>query len=242
MVKFDHNCVIVALDFDSESDALDLLECLNPKWCRVKVGKELFTRTGPAFVRRIIESGFDVFLDLKYHDIPNTVAGACSAAAELGCWMVNVHASGGREMMLAAAERLAHYQSRPLLVAVTVLTSLDYASIVEVGYKSAPAKVGLQLASLTQQCGLDGVVCSAHEVESIKRQSGPKFLAVTPGIRTNDSRSDDQRRVASPVGALKAGADFLVIGRPITQAANGGIALKEIYAEIAASHALGVQR
>ncbi|HCU89193.1 MAG TPA: orotidine-5'-phosphate decarboxylase [Gammaproteobacteria bacterium] len=242
MGKFDRNCVIVALDFASESDALSLLECLDPKWCRIKIGKELFTRTGPAFVRRVIESGFDVFLDLKYHDIPNTVAGACSAAAELGCWMVNVHASGGREMMVAAADRLAHYQSRPLLVAVTVLTSLDYTSLIEVGYKSVPAKVGLQLAALTQQCGLDGVVCSVHEVESIKRQSGPEFLTVTPGIRPNDGCRDDQRRVATPAEALKAGADFLVVGRPVTRAANGGIALKEIYAEIAASQALGVPR
>ena len=237
MTEPDRNCVIVALDFATERDARQLLERLDPKRCRVKVGKELFTRAGPAFVRGIIDSGFDVFLDLKFHDIPNTVAGACSAAADIGCWMVNVHASGGREMMLAAAERLAHYQSRPLLVAVTVLTSMDHASILEIGYRSTPDKLVLQLAELTQRCGLDGVVCSAHEIKSIKRHCGSAFMTITPGIRLKGSADDDQRRIATPAGALEAGADFLVIGRPITRAADGAVALKEIYAEISAAHA-----
>ncbi len=237
MTEPDRNCVIVALDFATEHDAWHLLEQLDPRRCRVKVGKELFTRAGPAFVRRVVDFGFDVFLDLKFHDIPNTVSGACSAAADLGCWMVNVHASGGREMMSAAAERLAHYQSRPLLVAVTVLTSMDHASVLEVGYGAAPDKLVPQLATLAQGCGLDGVVCSAHEIETIRQQCGSTFVAVTPGIRPQGSADHDQRRVATPAGALSAGADFLVIGRPITRAADCVAALDAIYVEISATQA-----
>lgn len=239
MTDLERNCVIVALDFATEKDAWQMLEHLDPERCRVKLGKELFTRAGPALVRRIVESGFDVFLDLKYHDIPNTVASACSAAADLGCWMVNVHASGGRAMMEAAAERLAQYQTRPILVAVTVLTSMDDAAIAEVGYNLSADKLVLQLASLTQQCGLDGVVCSAHEIRSIKQQCGQHFMAVTPGVRPKGSRVGDQRRVATPVAALDAGADFLVVGRPITRAEDPQAAVKAIYGEISRSRTLG---
>ncbi len=228
----DPKRVIVALDFATELDAWRMLEHLDPNRCRVKVGKELFTRAGPALVRRIIDAGFDVFLDLKYHDIPNTVAGACSAATDLGCWMINVHASGGRNMMTAASECLAQYQTRPLLIAVTVLTSLDDTSIAQLGFAFTADKLVLRLAALSQECGMDGVVCSTHELLAIKQRCGQKFVAVTPGVRPKGSADNDQRRVATPSGAVAAGADYLVIGRPITRAANPAHALDAIYAEI----------
>ncbi len=231
----DPKRVIVALDFATENEAWQMLELLDPNRCRVKVGKELFTRAGPAFVSRIIDAGFDVFLDLKYHDIPSTVAGACSAAADLGCWMINVHASGGRDMMSAASECLARYQTRPKLIAVTVLTSLDDTAVAEVGFTTGAEQLVMRLAALGQKCGMDGVVCSTHELESIKQRCGPGFVAVTPGIRPKGSANDDQRRVATPSGAVAAGADFLVIGRPITRAANPAHALDAIYAEISQS-------
>lgn len=224
--------VIVALDFATENDAWQMIEFLDPNRCRVKVGNELFTRAGPAFVSRIINAGFDVFLDLKYHDIPTTVAGACSAAADLGCWMVNVHASGGRNMMSAASECLARYQMRPQLIAVTVLTSLDGTSVAEVGFTTGAEQLVLRLAVLGQECGMDGVVCSTHELGAIKQRCGQGFVAVTPGVRPKGSASDDQRRVATPSRAIAAGADFIVIGRPITRAVNPGHALDSVYAEI----------
>lgn len=242
MTDSDRNCVIVALDFAREDDAWRMIDQLDPTRCRIKVGKELFTRAGPTLVRRIIDAGFDVFLDLKYHDIPNTVAGACSAAADLGCWMINVHASGGREMMSAAAERLAHYEARPLLVAVTVLTSMDSSAITEVGYTTTPDQLVLRLASLSQACGMDGVVCSAQEIRSIKQQCGQQFLAVTPGVRPQGGSNDDQRRVATPLGAVEAGADFLVIGRPITRASDSAAALESIYGEMGDAHGPGIER
>jgi len=229
--------IIVALDFPTETEAWQMVELLDPARCRLKIGKELFTRAGPGLVRRVIDGGFDVFLDLKYHDIPNTVAAACSAAADLGCWMINVHASGGRAMMDAACERLAHRHARPLLVAVTVLTSMDEAAVGEVGFGADPHSLVLRLAGLSQECGMDGVVCSAHEIQSIKRRCGEKFIAVTPGVRPQGRGHDDQLRVATPAQAIDAGADFLVIGRPITRAKDPAAAIDAIYAEVSGSRA-----
>ena len=210
--------VVVALDFADAPSALDFAARLDPQQCRLKVGKELFTSTGRGLVESLAARGFQVFLDLKFHDIPNTVAHACKAAAEAGVWMVNVHASGGRRMMEAAREGLAQYSQRPLLIAVTVLTSMEAADLAEIGITASPQEHVLRLATLTRDCGLDGVVCSAQEAPMLKAALGKEFQLVTPGIRLADSAADDQRRVMTPVAALEAGADYLVIGRPITRA------------------------
>jgi len=210
--------VIVALDFSDAPSALDFAARLDPNECRVKVGKELFTASGRSLVESLVARGFQVFLDLKFHDIPNTVAQACQMAAESGVWMVNVHASGGRRMMTAAREALVHYSQRPLLIAVTVLTSMEASDLIDIGISASPEEHVLRLASLARACELDGVVCSAHEAASLKAQLGRSFKLVTPGIRLSDSAADDQRRVMTPTAALAAGADYLVIGRPITRA------------------------
>jgi orotidine-5'-phosphate decarboxylase len=225
--------IIVALDYPDAKDALALVSRLDPKLCRVKVGKELFTAAGPALVEKLRAPGFGVFLDLKYHDIPNTVAGACRAAAELGVWMINVHALGGRAMMTAAREALAGSKARPRIVAVTLLTSMGTADMAEVGLGGNPQEAVLRLARLTQACGLDGVVCSAQEAAALRRQCGPEFSLVTPGIRPAEAGHDDQNRVATPRQAIADGADYLVIGRPITQAPDPLAALRAINAEIA---------
>ena len=221
--------VIVALDYPSAEQALALVETLQPASCRLKVGKELFTREGPALVRTLEQAGFDVFLDLKFHDIPNTVAHACEVAADLGVWMLNVHASGGLKMMQAARQALeASGESRPLLIAVTVLTSLDDMALAEIGFCESAAVQVVRLAKLAQQAGLDGVVCSALEAEALRQALGPDFLLVTPGVRPAGAASDDQARIMTPADALRAGADYLVIGRPITQAAKPADALSAI--------------
>ena len=224
--------IIVALDFADAASALALVERLDPSLCRLKVGKELFTVAGPDLVRALVGRGFEVFLDLKFHDIPNTVAAACRAAAGLGVWMMNVHASGGRRMMTAAQEALADLPQRPLLIAVTVLTSMSAEDLGEVGITAAPADQVLRLARLTQQCKLDGVVCSAQEAAMLRADLGAEFRLVTPGIRPAGSDVGDQRRVMTPVEALRAGATDLVIGRPITAAANPLVALKQIQSDI----------
>ncbi|MBA1444281.1 MAG: orotidine-5'-phosphate decarboxylase [Chromatiales bacterium] len=224
--------VIVALDFPDETSALELVEKLDPCMCRLKVGKEMFTRLGPSFVEQLSGKGFDIFLDLKFHDIPNTVAAACSAAADLGVWMMNVHASGGRRMMEAAAERLAVRSERPLLVAVTILTSLSKEDIAEVGYHGEPAENVLRLADLSLSSGMDGVVCSPREASDIRGRVGNDFLLVTPGVRPLDAAADDQRRVMTPADAINAGSSYLVVGRPITAAANPLQALHAINNEI----------
>lgn len=226
--------VIVALDFPSADGALALVERLDPADCRLKVGKELFTRTGPAFIERLVAAGFDVFLDLKYHDIPNTVASACDAAADLGVWMLNVHAGGGRRMMEAAVERLARRTARPVLIGVTILTSLGESDIREVGFAGTPQDNVRRLASLAEASGLDGVVCSPLEVTSLRTSCGPGFLLVTPGVRPKGAALDDQRRVMTPGEAVRAGASYLVVGRPITAAADPAASLAAINAEIAA--------
>lgn len=224
--------IIVALDYPEESQAYQLIDQLDPDLCRLKVGKEMFTHLGPAFVEKVQSKGFDVFLDLKYHDIPNTVAKACEAAASLGVWMVNVHASGGRRMMEAAAESLANIQNKPFLIAVTVLTSMSQEDLIELGVTETPANQALKLASLTQDCGLDGIVCSAQEATVMRHELGNEFLLVSPGIRPAGSNADDQRRIMTPVDALKAGSDYLVIGRPITQSDKPLSVLRTINSDI----------
>ncbi len=225
--------IIVALDFPAAEPALALVSELDPKLCRLKVGKEMFTRLGPNFVEQLVGKGFDVFLDLKFHDIPNTVAAACAAAADLGVWMINLHASGGRKMMEAARDRLESLQQRPLLIAVTILTSLNEHDIAEVGYRGAPADNVVRLARLTAESGLDGIVCSPVEAVEVRPQVNDDFLLITPGVRPRDASLDDQQRVMTPLDALNNGADMLVIGRPITAAADPIASLKSIQQEIA---------
>jgi orotidine-5'-phosphate decarboxylase len=212
--------IIVALDFDDSNSALALADQLNPNQCRLKVGKELFVAAGPQLVKSLSDRGFDVFLDLKFHDIPNTVAKAVLAAADLGVWMTNVHASGGARMMTAAKEAVANHGGDMLLIAVTVLTSMDDNDLQQIGVSSAASDQVLTLAKLTKQAELDGVVCSAQEATLLKQQLGQGFKLITPGIRLTDSASDDQRRIVSPAQAIEQGSDYLVIGRPITQAQN----------------------
>ncbi len=227
----DPKKIIVALDYSSEKSALHLLSLLDPTFCRVKIGKELFTRYGPDLVRKITHSGFEVFLDLKFHDIPNTVAGAISAAADLGVWMVNVHAAGGRSM-LAAARKVIPEKMPIKLVAVTVLTSLSPLDLQETGVIGLPEQQVLRLAGMAADCGLDGVVCSANEIESLRLNLPTKFLLVTPGIRPLGDNPGDQKRIETPARALAKGSDYLVIGRPITQASDPSQKLQEILLEI----------
>jgi orotidine-5'-phosphate decarboxylase len=224
--------VIVALDFPVEAPALALADRLDPGRCRLKVGKELFTRLGPGFVERLAALGFQVFLDLKFHDIPSTAAAACAAAADLGVWMLNLHASGGRRMMDAARERLAQCANPPLLIAVTVLTSLDASDLAEIGCPGEPAQRVLRLARLTRDAGLDGVVCSPQEAAMVRREVGGDFVLVTPGVRPASAAVGDQKRVMTPSEAVQAGADYLVVGRPITAAPDPLQALASIEHEL----------
>ncbi|NND66697.1 MAG: orotidine-5'-phosphate decarboxylase [Halioglobus sp.] len=224
--------IIIPLDYPSESQALEFARRLSPELCRVKVGKELFTRAGPALVEKLQKQGFEVFLDLKFHDIPNTVVGALRAAAELGVWMVNVHASGGRRMLEAGAEALAGYAQKPLLIGVTVLTSLSDEDLAELGYNETAAQRVSRLAALAQDCGLDGVVCSAQEAPRLRAERGAGFCLVTPGIRLAGDDAGDQRRVLTPADAIAAGADHLVIGRSITGANDPLAALERVREEI----------
>ena len=224
--------VIVSLDFAGSAEALDLVDKLDPALCRLKVGKELFTRYGPALVEQILQKGFAVFLDLKFHDIPATVAGACTAAADLGVWMINVHAAGGERMLEAAREAVVQHHRRPLLIAVTVLTSLNDADLRRLGVEKPMAEQVLWLARLAAACRLDGVVCSAQEAARLKHELGRDFILITPGIRPTGSSRDDQQRIMTPAEAIKAGSDYLVIGRPITRAADPLKVLREINDEI----------
>lgn len=224
--------IIVALDYADAASALALVARLDPRLCRLKIGKELFTVAGPQLVEQVQQRGFEVFLDLKFHDIPNTTAQACKAAAHLGVWMVNVHASGGSRMMEAAREGLAGFSQRPKLIAVTVLTSMAQADLAELGISVSPAEQVSRLAALTQASGLDGVVCSAQEAALLRRQAGDGFCLVTPGIRPADAQADDQSRIMTPRAALENGSSYLVIGRPITKAADPLLALQQISIEI----------
>jgi len=225
--------IVVALDFDNKKQTLELVERLDPKRCRLKVGKELFTSEGPQLVEALQNKDFDVFLDLKFHDIPNTTAKAVAAAAKMGVWMVNVHASGGQRMMEAAQEALVNFQQKPLLIAVTVLTSMEQSDLAGVGLDMAPQLQVERLAKLTQNSGLDGVVCSAQEATSLKALCGSDFKLVTPGIRPSFAVQGDQRRIMTPKQAIEAGVDYMVIGRPITQAQDPIAALQLIEQEIA---------
>ncbi len=228
-----HSPVVVALDYASRDLALAFVDRINPGDCRLKVGKEMFTRFGPQFVRELHQRGFEVFLDLKFHDIPNTAAHAVAAAADLGVWMVNVHASGGARMMSAAREALVPFgKDAPLLIAVTVLTSMEASDLLDLGITSTPAEHAGRLARLTRECGLDGVVCSAQEAVRFKSELGQAFKLVTPGIRPQGSEVGDQRRIMTPQQALAAGVDYMVIGRPVTQSADPAQTLSEINAAL----------
>ncbi|NTV94460.1 MAG: orotidine-5'-phosphate decarboxylase [Thiobacillus sp.] len=224
--------VIVALDYPDAGQALALVARLDPEHCKLKVGKELFVRAGPALVEQLAAKGFQVFLDLKFHDIPNTVAQACRAAADLGVWMVNVHASGGLKMMQAAREAVAQSVNPPKLIAVTVLTSMSGEDLSQIGLTVEPAVQVERLARLTREAGLDGVVCSAQEATLLRAAIGADFLLVTPGIRPAGSAVGDQSRILTPAKAIAAGADYLVVGRPITQADDPVAALQAINSEI----------
>jgi orotidine-5'-phosphate decarboxylase len=221
--------IIVALDYADADSALKLVNQLDPALCRLKVGKELFTAAGPQFVEKLTRSDFGVFLDLKFHDIPNTVAKACSAASNLGVWMLNVHASGGLEMMQAAKSAVDNSDTKPLLIAVTVLTSMNQETLNQIGiHTDLPTHV-LNLAKLTQQAGLDGVVCSALEAKMLRANLGSEFCLVTPGIRPANASKDDQSRIVTPADALALGSSYLVIGRPITQSDKPLAALEAIH-------------
>jgi len=224
--------IIVALDYPVAAPALELVALLEPGLCRLKVGKELFTASGPQLLEQIMQRGFEIFLDLKFHDIPNTTAQACKAAAALGVWMVNVHAMGGRRMMEAARDAVAQSAQPPKLIAVTVLTSMSGKDLSELGIAVSPADLVLRLAALARDSGLDGVVCSAQEAALLRQSCGNEFCLVTPGIRPADAAADDQSRVMTPLAALNNGASYLVIGRPITRAADPLQALLEISQQI----------
>ena len=224
--------IIIALDYPAAAPALALAERLQPELCRLKVGKELFTATGPILLEHLMRRGFEVFLDLKFHDIPNTSAQACKAAASLGVWMVNVHALGGRKMLEAAREAVAQAAKPPKLIAVTVLTSMAQQDLADIGINATPAEMVLRLATLARDSGLDGVVCSAQEAALLRKHCGDGFCLVTPGIRPAQASLDDQARVMTPLAALQAGSNYLVIGRPITKAADPLQALLDINKEI----------
>lgn len=229
----DNKRIIVALDYSKVTDALIMADQLDPARCRLKVGKELFTHEGPHIVKQLQNRGFELFLDLKFHDIPNTVAAACSAAADLGVWMVNVHALGGRRMMEAARKAVDANSHPTLLIAVTVLTSMAAEDLREIGLSDSPEREVLRLATLAKESGLDGLVCSAQEANTLSERFCRDFLFVTPGVRPAGSDAGDQRRVMTPELAIKSGASYLVVGRPITQAADPALAFDEIWQQVA---------
>ncbi|WP_426818084.1 orotidine-5'-phosphate decarboxylase [Winslowiella sp. 2C04] len=225
--------ILVALDYADRQRAMAFVDRIDPQSCRLKIGKEMFTLFGPQLVRDLQQRGFEIFLDLKFHDIPNTAAHAVAAAADLGVWMVNVHASGGRRMMTAAREALLPFgKDAPLLIAVTVLTSMEAEDLRDIGIDLSPAEHAERLARLTNDCGLDGVVCSAHEAKRLKAAIGQNFKLVTPGIRPAGSAAGDQRRIMTPPEAQRAGVDYMVIGRPITQSDDPAQALQNILASL----------
>ncbi len=228
----DKNRIVVALDYPTAREAINLAEQLDPKNCRLKVGKELFTREGPVVVEKLQNKGFDIFLDLKFHDIPHTTAAACAAAADLGVWMVNVHALGGRRMMEAARNAVDKCSHQPLLIGVTILTSMAADDLLEIGLSDQPANEVARLAGLAKDSGLDGLVCSAHEAAAMQVRFGTDFVLVTPGIRPAGSEKGDQRRIMTPIEALNSGASYLVIGRPISRAAKPAEMLENIVSDI----------
>ena len=225
--------IIVALDYSDAQPALELVARLEPALCRLKVGMELFTTARSRLIEQLMQRGFEIFLDLKFHDIPNTTAQACKVAAELGVWMVNVHALGGRKMMEAAREAMSLYTQSPKLIAVTLLTSMAQEDLTDLGIAATPADMVLRLAKLARDSGLDGVVCSAWEAALLRQHCGSEFCLVTPGIRPADAVADDQSRIMTPCAALDQGADYLVIGRPITRAVDPLQALQSFVKQIA---------
>ena len=224
--------IIVALDYPAADAAFAMADQLDPSRCRLKIGKELFTRAGPSVVKQLTDQGFDIFLDLKYHDIPTTVAKACAAAAELGVWMMNVHTLGGAAMMEAARDAVGNDTNSPLLIGVTLLTSMDQQTFEQIGLTGDIKSTVLRLAELAEQSQLNGVVCSAHEASALRAQHNDSFQLVTPGIRPANSAKGDQHRTMTPAEALNAGSSYLVIGRPITATANPMKALAEIEASL----------
>jgi orotidine-5'-phosphate decarboxylase len=227
---------IVAFDFANEDQAMHLADELDPSLCRAKVGKELFTRCGPSVVRQLIDRGYEVFLDLKFHDIPNTVAAAVKVAADMGVWMLTVHAAGGRRMLEQSREVLQDFGTqRPRLVAVTLLTSLDDADLRELGIGATAFDYVQRMVNLSRDCGLDGVVCSAHEAQRLRASTDPDFLLVTPGIRQSGAQQGDQKRTLSAREAVAAGSSYLVVGRPITQSAQPMQTLRALIADISHS-------
>ncbi|MCZ2720097.1 orotidine-5'-phosphate decarboxylase [Marinomonas sp. 15G1-11] len=225
--------IVVALDYPILEDAMNMAQRLDPSQCRVKVGKELFTRVGPAILDDLHKLGFDIFLDLKFHDIPNTVANAVAVAARAGVWMVNVHASGGRKMMEASANTLQSIQgANTLLIAVTVLTSMDQQDLAEIGIDLSPQEHVQRLARLAKSSGMDGVVCSAQESSVLSHELGKDFCLVTPGIRPTGSDQGDQKRIMTPTEAIQAGSHYLVMGRPITQAADPIAILRQVNTDL----------
>jgi orotidine-5'-phosphate decarboxylase len=226
--------LIVALDFPDTDACERFLAPVDPRECAVKIGKELFVAGGPAFVRRVVERGFRVFLDLKFHDIPNTVASACRVAAELGVWMIDVHALGGRAMLTAAREALEGFTPRPRLIAVTVLTSMGESDLADVGIVPPVIDAVRRLAALAQECGSDGVVCSAQEAQALRGKHPEPFMLVTPGIRLAGGSVGDQVRVVTPLDAMRAGASHLVVGRPVTRAQDPLAVMREINSAIRA--------
>ena len=228
----DSKRLIVALDAQDAEAALALAARLDPRLCRVKVGKELFVGAGPAVVENLHGRGFEIFLDLKFHDIPNTVAGACRSAARLGVWMMNVHASGGEAMLRAAREAIESVARPPLLIAVTILTSLSQSDFSAAGFAGSVEEAVERLARLARTCGLDGVVCSAREAKMLRRAVGDDFTLVTPGIRLPGDEAHDQARSVTPLEAVKLGADYLVVGRSVTRAADPAAVLESIRASI----------
>lgn len=236
MSKLVTSPVIVALDFPEEKQALELVQRLDPARCRLKIGKEMFTRSGPQLVEKIAALGYEIFLDLKFHDIPNTVAGACHSAADLGVWMINVHTLGGKRMMEAAREAVEKSSSRPLLIGVTILTSMGQEDIAQIGLTGTPADNVQRLATLANGAGLDGVVCSPKEVEMLRGSLPAEFKLVTPGIRPAWAEKGDQTRITTPADAVRLGSDYLVIGRPITGATDPLEALGKIEAELSGNN------
>lgn len=224
--------IVVALDFPSLQLAENFVDQLEPGLCKLKIGKELFAVGGAGFVEKCVGLGFDVFLDLKYHDIPNTVAKACEAAAKMGVWMINVHAMGGSQMMKAAKKAIQNSKHQPIIIAVTVLTSMEQSDLAEIGMSGTPEENVIRLAKLAHASELDGVVCSAHEVGLIRQEVGQDFCLVTPGIRPEGSAVNDQKRIMTPKEALTAGSSYLVIGRPITQSDNPIKVLKNINKQV----------
>ena len=224
------NRVIIPLDLEY-SAAIDMASNFDPSNCRLKIGSQLFTSSGPKIIKELDSRGFEIFLDLKFHDIPNTVYEAVRSAADLGVWMINVHASGGKNMLEASKNALIDFDKPPLLIAVTLLTSLSENSIQEIGLNNLSEQV-LRLAKLSHECELDGVVCASSDTVIIKKEFGKEFITVTPGIRPDRSKLNDQSRVSTPSEAVKNGSDFLVIGRPITESDDPAGALKDIYKQI----------